>query len=122
MTIDDIKALIAADESRTLELKKTTGELKDGMHSARRSSNGFIGRIFRGFAVPDSFKEGFELRIKVNSQEGSCGDKQHAEYRNNRGMNFTHRRHIESQHDNDHTENDEHESKNGLGRQVSFEG
>lgn len=33
MTIDDIKALIATDESRTLELKKTTGELKDGMHS-----------------------------------------------------------------------------------------
>lgn len=34
MTIDDIKALIAADESKTLELKKATGELKDGMHSA----------------------------------------------------------------------------------------
>ena len=34
MTINDIKALIAADESRTLELKKSTGELKDGMHSA----------------------------------------------------------------------------------------
>ncbi len=34
MTIDDIKALIAADESRTLELKKSTGELKDGMHAA----------------------------------------------------------------------------------------
>lgn len=34
MTIDDIKVLIASDESRTLELKKTTGELKDGMHSA----------------------------------------------------------------------------------------
>ena len=34
MTIDDIKALIEADESRTLELKKTTGELKDGMHAA----------------------------------------------------------------------------------------
>lgn len=32
--IDDIKTLIASDESRTLELKKTTGELKDGMHSA----------------------------------------------------------------------------------------
>lgn len=32
MTIDDIKKLIASDESRTLELKKTTGELKDGMH------------------------------------------------------------------------------------------
>mgnify|MGYP002615552157 CR=1 FL=1 len=33
MTIDDIKKQIASDESRTLELKKTTGELKDGMHS-----------------------------------------------------------------------------------------
>ena len=34
MTIDDIKKLIASDESRTLELKKTSGELKYGMHSA----------------------------------------------------------------------------------------
>lgn len=34
MTIDDIKNLVSADESRTLEPKKTTGELKDGMHSA----------------------------------------------------------------------------------------
>lgn len=34
MTIDDIKALIAEDESRTLEFKKIAGELKDGMHSA----------------------------------------------------------------------------------------
>ena len=34
MTIDDIKDLIVQDESRTLELKKSTGELKDGMHSA----------------------------------------------------------------------------------------
>ena len=34
MTIDDITALIASDESRTLELKKSTGELKDGMHAA----------------------------------------------------------------------------------------
>ncbi|MBD5207855.1 MAG: ATP-binding protein [Bacteroidales bacterium] len=34
MTIDDITTLIASDESRTLELKKTTGELKDGMHAA----------------------------------------------------------------------------------------
>ena len=28
MTIDDVKASIASDESRTLELKKSTGELK----------------------------------------------------------------------------------------------
>lgn len=34
MTIDDITALISSDESRTLELKKSTGKLKDGMHSA----------------------------------------------------------------------------------------
>ena len=34
MTIDDIKKLVSSDESRTLELKKSTGELKDGMHSA----------------------------------------------------------------------------------------
>ena len=34
MTFDEIKTLIASDESRTLELKKSTGELKDGMHAA----------------------------------------------------------------------------------------
>lgn len=34
MTIEEIRALVAADESRTLELKKSTGELKDGMHAA----------------------------------------------------------------------------------------
>ncbi len=53
MTIDDIKALIAAYESRTLELKKSTGELKDGIDfcfkhlslSGRISSNYLIFRI-----------------------------------------------------------------------------
>lgn len=34
MTIDDIKKLIAQDETRTLELKKTTGELYKGMETA----------------------------------------------------------------------------------------
>lgn len=38
MAIDDIRRLIAPDEHRELELKKTTGELKDGMHSALRLS------------------------------------------------------------------------------------
>lgn len=32
MTTNDIKTLIASDESRTLDLKKTTGELKDEIH------------------------------------------------------------------------------------------
>lgn len=34
MTFDDYKSLIAGDEHRTLELKKSTGELIDGMHTA----------------------------------------------------------------------------------------
>lgn len=34
MTIDDIQKLIDQDESVTLELKKSTGELKDAMHTA----------------------------------------------------------------------------------------
>ncbi len=34
MEYNDIKNLVLVDESRTLELKKTTGELQDGMHSA----------------------------------------------------------------------------------------
>ena len=54
-TIDDIKALIAADESRTLELKKTTGELKDGMHSACAFLNTDGGWLIFGIA-PKSLK------------------------------------------------------------------
>lgn len=34
MTYEQLLVLIANDEHRTLELKKTTGELKDGMHTA----------------------------------------------------------------------------------------
>ena len=55
MTIDDIKTLIAADESRTLELKKTTGELKDGMHSACAFLNTDGGWLIFGIA-PKSLK------------------------------------------------------------------
>jgi len=54
-TIDDIKALIAADESRTLELKKTTGELKDGMHSACAFLNTDGGWLIFG-VVPTGLK------------------------------------------------------------------
>lgn len=55
MTIDDIKALIAPDESRTLELKKTTGELKDGMHAACAFLNTDGGWLIFGIA-PKSLK------------------------------------------------------------------
>lgn len=34
MTMEEIKALIEAEESRTMELKKSTGEWKDGMYAA----------------------------------------------------------------------------------------
>lgn len=55
MTIDDIRTLIATDESRTLELKKTTGELKDGMHSACAFLNTEGGWLIFGVA-PSSLK------------------------------------------------------------------
>ena len=55
MTIGDIKSLIAADESRTLELKKSTGELKDGMHSACAFLNTEGGWLIFGVA-PKSLK------------------------------------------------------------------
>ena len=55
MTIDDIKNLVSADESRTLELKKTTGELKDGMHSACAFLNTEGGWLIFGVA-PKSLK------------------------------------------------------------------
>ena len=55
MTIDEIKALIEADESRTLELKKSTGELKDGMHAACAFLNTDGGWLIFG-VTPKSLK------------------------------------------------------------------
>lgn len=50
MTKNDIKTLIASDELRTLELKKTTGELKDGMHSLCAMLNSDGGYVIFGIA------------------------------------------------------------------------
>jgi len=55
MTIEDIKRIIAPDEHRELELKKTTGELKDGMHSACAFMNTDGGWLIFGIA-PQSLK------------------------------------------------------------------
>ena len=55
MTFDEIKTLIASDESRTLELKKSTGELKDGMHAACAFLNTEGGWLIFGVA-PKSLK------------------------------------------------------------------
>lgn len=54
MTIADIHNLIKNGESRTLELKKTTGELQDGMHSACAMLNSDGGYLI--FGVTPSLK------------------------------------------------------------------
>ena len=53
LTIDELKELIQADEHRQLELKKTTGELKDGMHSACAFLNTEGGWLIFGVAPPN---------------------------------------------------------------------
>lgn len=50
MTINDIKKIIANDETRQVELKKTTGELKDAMHSACAFLNTDGGWLIFGIA------------------------------------------------------------------------
>lgn len=50
MTIEDIKTIIQGDETRTLEVKKTTGELKDGMRSACAFLNTSGGWLLFGIA------------------------------------------------------------------------
>lgn len=55
MDINDILDLVAQDESRTLELKKSTGELKDGMHTACAFLNAEGGWLIFG-VTPQSKK------------------------------------------------------------------
>ena len=55
MTFEEIQKLIAKDEHRSLELKKTTGELQDGMHSACAFMNTDGGWLIFGIA-PTSLK------------------------------------------------------------------
>lgn len=55
MTLKDIQQLIYKDEHRQLELKKTTGELKDGMHTACAFLNTDGGWLIIGIA-PTSLK------------------------------------------------------------------
>lgn len=50
MTLDEIKELIKADETRCIEMKKTTGELKDGMHSLCAMLNSDGGYVIFGIA------------------------------------------------------------------------
>lgn len=55
MTFEEIQEIIAKDENRCLELKKTTGELQDGLHSACAFLNTDGGWLIFGVA-PTSLK------------------------------------------------------------------
>lgn len=55
MTFKEVCDLIACDEHKNLELKKTTGELKDGMHSACAFLNTQGGVLVFG-VTPNSLK------------------------------------------------------------------
>ena len=55
MKFEDYKRIIACDEHRTLELKKTTGELTDGMHTACAFLNTDGGWLIFG-VTPTSLK------------------------------------------------------------------
>ena len=55
MTFEEIQVLVRKDEHRCLELKKTTGELQDGMHSACAFLNTDGGWLIFGVA-PTSLK------------------------------------------------------------------
>ena len=55
MTIEEIRRIIEGDETRTLELKKSTGELKEGMHSACAFLNTDGGWLIFG-VTPKSLK------------------------------------------------------------------
>ena len=55
LKIEELKVLIENDEHRQLEVKKTTGELKDGMHSACAFLNTEGGWLIIGIA-PKSLK------------------------------------------------------------------
>lgn len=55
MTIKDIEKLISGDETSTLELKKSTGEMKDAMHSACAFLNTDGGWLVFG-VTPSSLK------------------------------------------------------------------
>ncbi len=55
MTIEDVRQLVANGENRHLELKKTTGELKDGMHTACAFLNSDGGWLIFG-VTPESLR------------------------------------------------------------------
>ena len=70
MTIKDIQDLIFGDEDRVLELKKSTGELKDGMKSACAFLNTDGGWVIFGI-TPTSLKI-VGQQVTDNTRKASC--------------------------------------------------
>lgn len=71
ITFDDIKKLIAKDETRTLELKKTTGELYKGMETACAFLNSDGGWLM--FGVTPSLKiEGQNVTDNTRQEVGNA--------------------------------------------------
>lgn len=71
--------------------------------------------------IVHSLDKRFELNIQVDAKESAGSHQEHTENRYNRWVNLTDRRHIESNHDNDHTENNEQEGQNRLCCHLAFE-
>ena len=69
MIIDDIKAIIAKDENRVLELKKTTGELIKGMQTLCAFLNSDGGWLFFGITPK---LEVLGQNVTDSTQKGNC--------------------------------------------------
>ena len=70
-TIEEIRELIKIDETRMVELKKTTGELKDGMHSVCAMLNSDGGYVVFGIA-PGSLKIVGQMVTDNTRKEIAC--------------------------------------------------
>ena len=69
MTYEELEILIKNDEHRQLELKKTTGELKDGMHSATWTTDGHFVTVT--FKRPDYHANGTKDGTKDDTKDNN---------------------------------------------------
>lgn len=71
MDLDGIKEIIAKDENRVLELKKTTGELIKGMQSLCAFLNTDGGWLFFGITLSNSLSAKMLVRCSLDHGGGS---------------------------------------------------
>lgn len=83
MTIEEIIHLIKQGETRILELKKTTGELQEAMHSACAMLNSDGGHLIFGITPRSLNKEqqvGSKLAVSWQQEINKLYNKLHNEY------------------------------------------